>query len=129
MNVITEISSKKYLVWLVSLTLLFSISSGNSGSVSSTPIKHLRQTELTLCHRLQKSILNFPITISGMQTIHPSEFQRIFSFRNRIAEHTQTLSLLLKKSNIHLISSLPAKGVLHPTNSSNEDEHPSYLKG
>ncbi len=125
----SEISSKKYLIWLVSLTLFFSFSSGNSESVSSAPLKHLRQTELTLSDGVHKSTRNLPIDFSGTQAIQPDISIGTFSFRYYIDGYTQSISLIVKKCNAHFIPFSPKGGILHGNIPADEDEHSFPVKG
>ncbi len=94
-------SSRKYLIWLVSFTLLFNIGGDFSGS--TTPVRHLRQTELSIAIQAPHSAQKVHRSLTGISET-PSPVNS--SFLSRLFHHDQIASLKWKISEHHLLSRL-----------------------
>jgi hypothetical protein len=126
MKAFPDKSSKSYLVWLVSLTLLFSLGMG-AVSGSTAPLRNLKQTEQILSSD-QKVIKGIHF-LTLFLTKHTSPFIYHSSFCSLISWHTHAAILKLKISDQHLISPTPKIGHLQSKISQSTDEDSSILKG
>ena len=127
MKVIPDIYRKTHLIWLIFFALLLSPGLRDGGNSPANPLRHLRQTELTITSQDQRPEKISLFTYSGFTSKLTVSFFADSFLRTRIIRHTQAAVLKWKMSGKHVVA--PSLKFVQARTFQNDDEDLSLLKG
>ena len=127
MNQFSSLPNKTPLIWLVSFAILFSTGVFNYGNISRIPLRHYKQTELTLKVYNQKHQKKSLSVFTDIVAKHNIRFNNDLSFLTRISWHSNTHFLIWKMCGKHLLS--PTIKIVHTSLAYTTDEDLHLVKG
>jgi len=126
MKVIPDKSCKNQLIWLTLFVLLLSPGPRDSGTRQAYPLRDLKQTELTLTARDQRSEKKFHTACTGAPKQTSGITGDLF-FHSRITRHSNVAALKWKMSQKHVL--FPSLKFVLVNTAQKDDEDLSLLKG
>jgi hypothetical protein len=127
MKVIPAISYKTHLIWLIFFALLLSPGLRDGVDSKSNPLRHLRQTELTLTSQDQKPEKISLFGYTGFTLNQNAGFSGDLLLLTRITRHTEVAVLKWKVSRKHVLT--PTIKFVQVKTAQNDNEDLSLLKG